>query len=91
MDKIKFLFSGVFEFLRPLIMELCTEGGKILIQAAKETVLIVEADMLGVPGTEKKKVAMQKIEHDLKMAGVRMTARVISTTIDAAVQRYLPK
>jgi LL-H family phage holin len=87
MDKVKFVLSGVYEFLKPFIMQLLSEGGKILIIAAKEAVSAVATDMKDSPGEEKRKAAFAIIQKHLSTAGVTMATAVINSAIEAAVVR----
>lgn len=91
MDKIKFLFSGVFEFLKPFIKILLTQGGIILMTAAQETVAAIATNIQDRPGPEKKAVAFDIIETRLRAAGITMATTVINGAIEAAVLKLKSK
>jgi len=87
LDKVKFMLSEVFEFLRPFIVILLTEGGRILMKAAQEAVTTVALNMDGSTGAEKRDAAFGIIQQHLTTAGVPMTTAVINSAIEAAVVR----
>ena len=85
MDKIKFFFSGAYDFLKPFIKILLTRGGVILMMAAKETVAALAENMKDAEGTEKQKVALNLISTRLKNEGIDMATAAINQAIEAAV------
>jgi len=84
-EKLKFFMSTAFTFLLPSIRTLLKEGGVLLARAAMEAVVAVESDMLGVPGTEKRKAAFARITQELKKAGIARAAMEINFAIEAAL------
>ena len=85
MDKLRFFFSGAYEFLKPFIKILMTKGGILLMIAAKETVAALATNMKDAKGTEKQKVAFDLISTRLKNEGVDMATAAINQAIEAAV------
>jgi hypothetical protein len=87
MEKVKFMMSGVYAFLRPFIIILLSEGGKILMKAAQEAVTTVALNMAGSTGAEKRDAAFAIIQQHLTTAGIPMATVVINSAIEAAVVR----
>jgi len=85
MDKLKFFFSGAYDFLNPFIKILLTRGGVLLMIAAKETVAALAENMKDAKGTEKQKVALNLISTRLKNEGIDMATAAINQAIEAAV------
>lgn len=85
MEKIKFLLSNLWEFLRPFICQLMSQAGLILAQAAMTAVTAVATSMAEADGAAKRQEAFGMIEDELKRAGVEMAASTINAAIEAAV------
>lgn len=85
MEKIRFLMSGVWEFLRPFAYQLMTQGGRILAQAAMTAVTAVAVSMQDQDGAAKRKAAFEMIQADLAKQGVSLAASLINAAIEAAV------
>jgi hypothetical protein len=85
MDRIKFLFSEVYQFLKPFITLLMTQAGRLLIQVAYDTVIATEKYMAGEPGPEKHTTAYKTIVNQLKREGIVMAAAVVDIAIKMAV------
>jgi len=91
MDKIKFIFSGVFEFLKPFIKILLTQSGVILMKATQETVQAIATNMQDKEGHEKREVAFNLISNRLQESGIELASVVINSAIEAAVLKLKEK
>jgi len=85
MDRIKFLFSGIYQFLKPFILILMTHGGMLLMQAASEAVTACATNMASSPGAEKRAVAYDMIVDRLRLDGITLASFVVNAAIEAAV------
>ena len=85
MEKIKFIMSGLWTFLRPFIFQLMTQGGQLLAQVAMEAVTEVEQSMRSADGAQKRAQAFDSIQSELKRSGVKIAASVVNAAIEAAV------
>ena len=85
MEKIKFIMSGLWTFLRPFIFQLMTQGGQLLAQVAMEAVTEVEQSMQSADGAQKRSQAFDNIQSELKHSGVKIAASVVNAAIEAAV------
>jgi len=91
MDRLKFLFSEAFSFLKPFIKVLLTQSGLILMRAAQEAVMAVENDMRGLEGAKKREAAFEIIQDKLKDAGVEIMSSAVNSAIEAAVLKLNSK
>ena len=85
MDKIKFLLSGLWVFLQPIIKILLSTYGPILIKAATSAVEAMAKTNL--PGEQKKDEAFKAIEGALIKEGITATTSVINMVIELAVAK----
>lgn len=87
-ERIKFLASGMWDFLRPLIRVFLSSIGPILAQAASAAVQVAAAK--AISSTEKKDSAYSAIVVDLEKQGFKygadFTASMVNAAIEAAVQ-----
>jgi hypothetical protein len=89
LEKLKFITSSAWHFLRPLIAIFLTQVGPILAQAATAAV----ADQAGraVAGYEKRAGAYTDIERQLLTAGIAVGTDVTSSMINAAIEAAVLK
>lgn len=85
MEKIKFILSGLWEFLRPFICRLMSQGGMILAQTAMSAVSAVALSMQESDGESKRIQAFEIIKHELAKQGIDMATSVINAALEAAV------
>lgn len=87
-ERIKFLASGMWDFLRPLIRVFLSSIGPILAQAASAAVQVEAAK--AISSAEKKDSAYSAIVVDLEKQGFKygadFTASMVNAAIEAAVQ-----
>lgn len=82
LDKLKFLISGAWEFLKPIIILFATETGKQLAAIAIAAVKSAAAQS-NLSGREKRDYAFQQIKSDMPKLG----ESAINLAIEVAVQR----
>jgi len=76
--------SEAWNFLRPFILVLLSQGGKILMSAALEAVQAAST-MTGATGAQKRDAAFEIVKSKLAGAGMEMATSVINSAIEAAV------
>jgi len=87
MDKLKFLFSSVWEFLFPLIKILMTDAGAVLSKAAADAVSTVAVTFADKDGATKREEAFKMIVATLTAAGITLSKRFVNAALEAAVVR----
>ena len=85
MDKLKFLMSGLWSFLQPIIKVFLSEIGPILISTA--TAAVAEMSKTGMTGEQKKEAAFNAIKAALIKDGIKVASHIINTTIETAVAK----
>ena len=87
-EKMKFLASGMWDFLRPLIRIFLSKMGPVLAAAAKTAVQVAAAK--AISNAEKKDSAYKDILVALETQGFQMgadfTESMVNAAIEAAVQ-----
>jgi hypothetical protein len=87
-EKIKFMASGMWDFLRPLIRVFLSAIGPVLAQAASTAVQV--AATKAITSAEKKDNAYSAIVVELEKQGFRygadFSASMVNAAIEAAVQ-----
>ena len=83
-EKLKFLASGMWDFLRPLIRIFLSAMGPVLASAAKTAVQVAAAK--AISNTEKKNTAYKDILVALETQGFQMGADFTESTINAAIE-----
>lgn len=86
-EKLKFIFSELWEFLKPIIKILMSEAGKALAEAAQVAVKTVAENLSGKGNGEKQQTAFRLIESTLKQKGIELGASAINMAIELAVQK----
>jgi hypothetical protein len=89
MNFLKILFSAVWVFLKPFILQFITDEGRIVLEAAIKAVKALEASTM--PGAEKQAEAYKMILQDLKSQGIIAATHVINGAIEAAVAKLKVK
>jgi len=84
---IKLVMSSAWDFIRPFVLMLLSQGGQILAQVAMDTVTTVAANYASAPGEQKRQISFDLIRAQLQQQGVQLGASVINAAIEAAVQR----
>jgi hypothetical protein len=82
---IRFLTSGLWDFLRPLISQLLTDQGRLLAKYAKEAVELMEETPLSGPA--KRDGAFQMVRQLMSEMGIQVKTYLINAAIEAAVAR----
>ena len=85
MDKLKFLMSGLWTFLRPIIKVFLSDIGPILISTA--TAVVSEMAKTDMSGKQKKEAAFNVMEEMLGNQGIKVATHIINTTIETAVAK----
>lgn len=87
-EKIKFLLSGVWEFLRPLVAIFMTQAGRILADEALKVVAAVAASMGSADGDAKRQAAFDQLGENLKGRGIELGASTLYLAIETAYQKF---
>lgn len=91
MDWIKLVFSGIWDFIKPMVKELMSGAGKALMAAALVAVSEVEKNLTGASSTDKRNAAFDNIVEELKKQGISMSAKFINSAIETAVIKLSDK
>ena len=87
-EKMKFLASGMWDFLRPLIRVFLSNIGPVLAAAATTAVQV--AAVKAIANTEKRDSAYKDILVELEKQGFKLgadfTESMVNAAIEAAVQ-----
>ncbi len=84
-EKVKFIMSQLWEFLKPFIKILMSEFGQALADAAMKAVLFASSQDMS--NSDKRDTAFKMIMEDLKTKGISVSSSVIYTAIEVAVQK----
>ena len=83
-EKLKFLSSSVWDFLRPLIAILLSSVGPILIEAATNAVLAAQ-QIPNATGDEKRAAATKAVVEVLTKKGFEVGVAVVNAAVENAV------
>ena len=87
-EKLKFLASGMWDFLRPLIRIFLSAMGPVLASAARTAVAVAATKVIS--STEKRNSAYKDILVEMERQGFKFgedfTESMINAAIEAAVQ-----
>lgn len=86
-EKIKLIFSKIWEFLEPFVRIFTTQSGIILAELAMKAVTTVAETMQDKDGEAKRKEAFKMIKKELIDREIELGASVINSAIEAAVQK----
>jgi hypothetical protein len=90
-EKMRFIMSQMWDFLRPLIAMFMSEVGPVLASVAMAAVEQTAKTMVDAVGTQKKDNAYRIMVTMLEMKGIeigkQVTERMINTAIEAAVAK----
>lgn len=75
--------EDVMEFTKPLAKEIAKNGGKLLIEAAKDAVIAAQAS--GGSNSEKFKMAQTSIIETMKAKGIDAALNAVNGAIENAV------
>lgn len=85
MDKLKFLMSGLWSFLQPIIKVFLSDIGPVLISAT--TAAVAQLANENMTGEQKKEAAFAAVQNALIAEGATVATHVINTTIETAVAK----
>lgn len=85
MDRLKFIMSGVWEFLKPIITVFLSDMGPLLIKAT--TAAVEEMANTTMSGDEKRSAAFEAIQRTMLSEGFDVASHVINATIETAVAK----
>lgn len=93
MLKLKFLWSWLWAFLKPVIALMLSELGRALAQAAANAVREAAGLPAQVTDLERRKIAYNNVVNNMKKAGyvygeegAKLTESMINTAIELALQ-----
>ena len=84
-SKIKFVMSGVWGFLNPIINIFMSKSGEALADIALSAVYAVATT--DMTNSEKRDAAFKMILENMKAKGLEVTGSVINLAIEAALQK----
>jgi hypothetical protein len=82
-ERLKFLSSWAWGFLRPLVIALLSDQGRKLAEAAREAVELMEITELD--GDTKRRHAVEMIKTYLSNFGIAVRTSIINAAIEAAL------
>lgn len=85
MDKLKFIMSNAWTFLKPFVKVLLSTIGPILMELALEAVKSAAATSMA--NDTKREYAFNKIANNLASNGLKVSNSVINTALEVAVQK----
>ncbi len=77
--------EDILDFVAPLAKEIAKNGGKLLLEVAREAVLLAEAT--GGSGRDKFEAAQAHIKTALEARGIPVVLNAVNGAIEAAVAR----
>lgn len=88
-EKFDTMFSGLWDFISPLIKVFLTETGNQLKDIALQVVMDIAKDppMVNSGGLAKRQAAFDKIQSTLQARGLQVATSVINAAIEASVQK----
>jgi hypothetical protein len=81
----RLLTSSVWDFIRPLLSQLLTEQGRMLVRLARDAVDLMEETELS--GAEKREGAISMVRAALSEMGLHLRSHLVNAAIEAAVAR----
>lgn len=86
-EKMKIVFSGIWDFLAPFVKIFLSSAGVILAEVAMKAVTEIALTMSDADGDAKRKEALKRIQAELIGRGIVLGVSVINAAIEAAVQK----
>lgn len=90
-ERMKFVFSNMWDFLAPFIKLFLTKAGPVLAAAALSAVKIMAENRSGLTNNQKRDAAYNVIVDDLKtqglLIGIDVSTSMVNAAIEAAVQK----
>lgn len=91
-NKIKLILGEVWDFIKPFVLQLATEAGKIVQQVAIQTVAQVAADISAGKDVGDVKqyaldIAKEKLMTEGLQVGVDVATSFVNTTVELALQK----
>jgi hypothetical protein len=90
-QKMKVVFSKMWDFLAPFVMIFLSGAGKALAASAMKAVAQVAADLSIISSDEKRQAAFKAITQELAAQGIELGTSVINAAIEAAVAKLKAK
>ena len=86
-EKMKVVFSNIWEFLAPFVKIFLSSAGQILATVAMQAVLDVQVSFSDADGDTKRKEAFERIKKELMARGIALASSVVYAAIEAAVAK----
>ena len=86
-EKMKVVFSGIWDFLAPFVKIFLSSAGTILAEVAMKSITEIAMTMGDADGDAKRKEAFKRIQAELIGKGIVLSVSVINSAIEAAVQK----
>ena len=86
-EKMKIVFSNIWDFLAPFVKIFLSSAGVILAEVAIKTVTEIALTMGDADGEAKRKEALSRIQVELIGKGIVLGVSVINSAIEMAVQK----
>lgn len=90
-EKLKLVFSRMWDFLAPFVRVFLTSAGNILAASAIAAVKTMAQTMGDADGNDKRKAAFDGIVTDLKRQGITLGVQVTTSMIYAAIEAAVQK
>jgi hypothetical protein len=84
-EKLKFIASGAWTFLRPIILVFISQAGPILIQAATRAVAAAASMPASATNSQRRDMAFNMIAGEVASKGISVGTAVINACLEAAV------
>ena len=91
LEKLKFVASGMWVFLRPLIMLFMSKMGPVLAAAAMSAVKATADNLTGATNEEKRNNAYKLIVADLEKQSIQVGTDVAVSAVNAAIEAAYQK
>ena len=89
-EKIKILFSKIWDFIAPFVKIFLSSAGQILAASAMEAVKVVATYAMD-NDEEKRHTAFELIVKDLKTKGIELGVQISVSMINAAIEAAVQK
>lgn len=91
MDRIKLIFSSIWDFIWPAVKVYLTKMGPYLADAAFRAVKYTAEYLTAEEGAAKREVAYGMIVEDLKRAGIEVGKQVLKHQVYGAIEIAVAK
>ena len=86
MERVKFIWSWLWAFLKPFIRTFLTEVGRAVLMSARSAVLVAGSMPEGTSNEKRRKAAFAAIERDMKNIGYDIGFQVTESMINSAIE-----